>query len=314
MSTSFFRTAQAGAARADEAPWPVVGATDRLFAGWMILTGALLVLPGRPSNWAAMGASHAAMVWLILGGPGALALRAAVARVAPRFARFVHGWYPLVLIPLLYSELEPLNIAVHGGRMFDPLIIAIEGAIFGGQPSSEWAAAMPWLPLSEALHAAYLSYYFIMYLPALAIWIRGTRTEFRQAVFTILLGFLTHYVFFIFFPVEGPRYRNPAPGGGIENGALYQLTHRLLESGSSRGAAFPSSHVGASAAVAVATLRVLPRTGVFLAFLTAGVALGAIYGGFHYAIDAVIGAALGAAVAWAAPAAMRRMEAPGRTS
>src|SRR5690606_8395451 len=129
----------------------------------------------------------------------------------------------------------------------------------------------------------------------------------------LLLAFVAHYLFFIFFPVEGPRYRFPAPTGGIEEGFFYQMAHRILESGSSRGAAFPSSHVGASAAIAVSLLRILPPAGIALAVLTLGVAAGAVYGGFHYAIDAVAGLVLGAGMALVAPALHRRLGRRGST-
>lgn len=287
-----------------------VRAVDRLLGAYAAVTGAVLFLPTRPASWPVLALFHITLVWLALGGPGTVRLRAAFTRTVPRVAHFLREWYPILLIPLLYSELDTLNQTVHGGRMFDPIIIAAEEILFRGQPSREWAAAQPWLALSEPLHAAYLSYYLILYLPALLIWLRSTGDEFRRALFTILLAFLSHYLFFVFFPVEGPRYRFPAPTGGIEDGALYRLAHRLLEAGSSRGAAFPSSHVGASAAIAIATFRTLPRAGVVLFALTIGVALGATYGGFHYATDVVAGLILGTAVAIVAPAVYRRLEPP----
>lgn len=313
MSTASSRAAPARHGTGTDTAAPRTHAIDRLLGAWAALTGLLLLLPGRPASWPLLATCHIALAWLALPGPGALRLRAAVTARAPRPARTLHHWYPLLLIPLLYTELEPLNIAVHGGRMFDPIIIALEQLLFDGQPSREWAAAMPSLALSEALHAAYLSYYAILYVPALIVWFRCTDREFRELVFSLMLAFVVHYLFFIFFPVEGPRYRNPAPGGGIENGALYQLTHRLLEAGSSRGAAFPSSHVGASVAVAVATLRLIPPLGIAVAVLAIGVGLGAVYGGFHYAIDALAGLLLGGLAALAAPALQRRIERAPRT-
>lgn len=313
MNTAYSRAADPAAAPDEPAADVRIRAVDRLLGVYAGVTGLVLLLPGRPSAWPGLALFHLTLVWLTLGGPGAFRLRTAVTRTAPRLARFLHDWYPLLLIPTLYSELDALNQAVHGGRMFDPIIIAIEGLLFRGQPSRAWAAAQPWVALSEPLHAAYLAYYFIMYLPALLIWLRRSRDEFRLAVFTILVAFLAHYLFFIFFPVEGPRYRFPAPTGGIEDGTIYQLAHRLLEAGSSRGAAFPSSHVGASAAIAIATARTLPHAGGVVGVLTIGMALGAVYGGFHYATDALAGIILGSAVAFAAPALHRSLE-PARTA
>jgi membrane-associated phospholipid phosphatase len=282
---------------------------DRLVALYALVSAAA-VLFALPSGLAiGLGLVHAVAA---LAGfawqPAANAWRR-VAQRWPRAARFLGDWYPLLLIPALYAELTILNTFVHGGRFFDPWILAAEGAIFGGQPSRDWARAMPWPVLSEPLHAAYLSYYLIIYLPPLLLYASGRRAEFRITVFGLMLTFFAHYVFFIYLPVQGPRYLFPAPRGGIETGFFYELTHRVLEAGSSRGAAFPSSHVGVAVAQTLLMRRFIPRLVLPLGFMTAGLALGAVYGGFHYATDAIVGAAAGAVLAAAAPGLHQRLAA-----
>jgi membrane-associated phospholipid phosphatase len=123
-----------------------------------------------------------------------------------------------------------------------------------------------------------------------------------------MLVFVVHYLFFIYFPVQGPRYLVPAPRGGIESGFFYWIAHRVLEIGSAQGAAFPSSHVGASAAIALALLRHLPRAAPPVILLTLGVAAGAVYGGFHYALDVTVGLTLGITLGCAAPRIYRFLQ------
>src|SRR5690606_11062348 len=189
---------------------------------------------------------------------GARPLRAPIDALRERWPAiqgFLADWYPLLLIPLLYGELEPLNRAVWGGEYFDDLIIHWEEILFGGQPSHILARALPALARSETLHAAYLSYYLIIFGPPLALYLAGRREAFRQVVFTIMLVFFLHYLFFIYFPVQGPRYIFPAPDGVVATGFFYKLTHQILEAGSSQGAAFPSSHVGVAFAQAALAVR-----------------------------------------------------------
>jgi membrane-associated phospholipid phosphatase len=224
-----------------------------------------------------------------------------------RITRHILDWSPLLLVPLLYKELAVLNTAVHGGAYFDDMIIGWEQALFGGQPSRDWAAAAPLLAISEPLHAAYLSYYFIIFVPPLVLFLRGRTAEFRAGVFALMLAFFTHYLFFIYFPVQGPRYLFPPPGGELAGGYFYQLAHRVLEVGSAQGAAFPSSHVGVSVAQTLVVWRYLPRLTPVFALLTLGLALGAIYGGFHYATDAVAGVMLGCVAFAAAPGLARAL-------
>jgi membrane-associated phospholipid phosphatase len=290
------------------APHPVLGLPlDRLFACYMVVAAGALLFPHRPAAWPLLLGLHVLAVAVAWPLP---LLEHAVQRARRSVRHAVRGiadWAPLLLIPALYTELAVLNRAVHGGRYFDDVIIAAEQALFGGQPSRAWAEARPELWLSEPLHAAYLSYYFIIFLPPLLLYLRRRTADFRMAAFALMLGFFAHYLFFIFFPVQGPRYLFPAPGGELASGMFHQLAHRVLEAGSAQGAAFPSSHVGVSVTQTLITLRFMPRLAPLIGLLTAGLALGAIYGGFHYAIDAVAGVALGVLVFLAAGPLFRRL-------
>jgi membrane-associated phospholipid phosphatase len=274
---------------------------DRLFAVYMAVAGLALLFPNRPARWSVLLALHLLVV--ALGWPVASVniLADRLGGRARRLLRSTADWLPLLLIPALYTELATLNLSVHGGVYFDATIIAWEQLLFGGQPSREWAAAAPFLWLSEPLHAAYLSYYLIIFGPPFILFVMGRTDEFRTDVFVLLLAFFVNYVFFIYYPVQGPRYLFPPPGGHVATGEMYQLAHRLLEAGSSRGAAFPSSHVGVAVAQTLLTIRFLPRLAPLIGLLTAGLALGAIYGGFHYATDVAAGVLLGVAAFLAAP-------------
>lgn len=274
---------------------------DRLFAVYLLAATPALAFPNRPSSWPLLLGLHALAGVIAWPLPWIRrALDAASARVQG-IVRSIADWAPLLLIPILYKQLAVLNTAVHGGRYFDDTVIAWEQAVFGGQPSQDWAAAVPHLWLSEPLHAAYLSYYLIIIIPPLLLFLRGRTADFRAGVFALMLAFFAHYLFFIYFPVQGPRYLFPPPGGELANGFFHQLAHRVLEAGSAQGAAFPSSHVGVSAAQTLVVWRYLPRLAPVFALLTLGLALGAIYGGFHYAIDAAAGLVLGALAFMLAP-------------
>lgn len=279
----------------------------RLFGVYLLVTAPALLFPHRTASWLLLLAAHLVGAWALFALPPFAMLRERVRTRAPRLVGFLADWYPLLLIPVLYAELVPLNLAVHDGRYFDPLILDIEAWLFGGQPSREWAQAAPFLPLSEVLHGAYLSYYLIIYGPPLILYLSGRLDDFREVVFGVMLTFFAHYLFFVYFPVQGPRYLFPAPDGPIAEGVLYALTHRLLEAGSSQGAAFPSSHVGVSFAQAALAFRFLPRLAPALTILATALAAGAVYGGFHYLTDAVAGLVLGLAMVAITPSLRRRL-------
>lgn len=282
-------------------------AIRRLLALYLLIAGAALLFPHRPPAWPVFVLLHAiAMGVLLQPGPVARWLDSA-AQSWPRASGIIGDWYAILLIPVLYTELAVLNQAVFGGYYFDELIIAWEAVLFGGQPFRELAQNYPQLLLSEFLHFAYLSYYLIIYAPPLYLYLRGRRAEHQQLVFALLLTFFAHYVFFIYFPVQGPRYLFPAPVGELSGGFFYNLAHQLLEAGSARGAAFPSSHVGVSITATAFAFVALPRWAPVLLVLTIGLAVGAVYGGFHYATDAAAGLLYGLLLFAAAPALARRL-------
>jgi membrane-associated phospholipid phosphatase len=276
-------------------------ALRRLFAAYLFLSGVALAFPHRPRAWPLLVVLHVSGIIMLLGiAPAPTTLRWMADRF-PRFVRLVSDWYTLLIMPMLYTELAALNVSVHNGRYFDDIILRWEQQLFGGQPSRELAAAFPSVALSEFLHFSYIAYYLIIYGPFLLLYLRGRHDAHQRAAFTIMLTFFAHYLFFIYFPVQGPRYLFAAPGGDLANGFFYNMAHQILEAGSSRGAAFPSSHVGVSFAQAAMTLLLLRRWGPVVLVLGIGLAVGAVYGGFHYATDAVVGLLFGLLLVAIAP-------------
>ena len=111
-------------------------------------------------------------------------------------------------------------------------------------------------------------------------------------VLAVMLAFVSCYVAFVVFPVQGPRYLwTPA----APDGPFRAATLALLEAGSSRGAAFPSSHVAVATAQAFMVVRFRMVEGWVVVPAAVLLTLGTVYGGFHYGVDALAGVAVGVA-------------------
>jgi len=268
-------------------------ALRRLIAAYLIISGCALLFPHRSEGWLPLILLHFAGVVLLVQPSPVRAVYRRAAGSLPRVAGVVADWYALALMPFLYLEVATVNAAVYGGRYFDDWIQGLELWLFGGQPSRDLAATFSSSVVSEVLHACYLSYYLIIFGPPLYLYLRHRIVDHQRVVFALMLAFLGHYLVFIFFPVQGPRYLFPPPGGELSQGIMYRLAHAVLEAGSSRGAAFPSSHVGVAVVQTAMAFLVWRRAAPVLVVATAGLGLGAVYGGFHYAIDAVCGLLLG---------------------
>ena len=202
------------------------------------------------------------------------------------------SWVALILIPLFYAEIALLNQS-FGAGYHDALVLSWEASLFGS-PATELAGRYPFPLLSEVLHLGYFSYYPTVYIPPLLLFLAQRREAFETTVMTLLVTASVCFVFFVYFPVQGPRYFGPP--ASIPDGPIRALTLGILEKGSSRGAAFPSSHMAITVCQAMAQLRYQRPIGILVTLISVGGGVGAVYGGFHYAIDMLAGTVVGLVV------------------
>lgn len=211
-----------------------------------------------------------------------------------RTGRVLREVFPLLLLPALYAELDVLNFPDRGTH--DMLIQGWEAALFGGQPSRDWWRAYPSPSWSLLLHGAYLTYYLILAVPPVWLILRRDTLGLRRFLLAVMASFVVCYVFFIFAPVAGPYYEFPRPSGAFVDNITARLVYDALGSGSSYGAAFPSSHVAATVAALAASWRASRRLGLILLVPTLLLTISVVYCQMHYAVDAIAGLAIGLAV------------------
>jgi len=323
----------ARAARASSAPLAL-----GLLAAWLLVA----VAPLARAVWA----SRADAAGTALAGLHLLCLVAALAACTTRGARpfgrrdALAAWLPLAAVPLCYAELPRVAAGLTvrpdlPAPLHDAAVVAWERALFAALPGASPVLALSaWLPAraaSELFHLGYLAYYPLIYVPPAWLWwcavrrtragdapaARAARAAFDGSTGAVLLAFVACYVVFACWPVAGPWYSWPAPAT-VPDGPVRGVVLGILHAGSSRGTAFPSSHVAVSVAqslalCAAAARATAPRLAPPAALATLLLATGAVYGGFHWGVDVLAGAAVGvAAAALAVPAARRPGGAGGR--
>ena len=277
-------------------------AVDRWTLGYSVVVAAVLVWRVPNERLPMFLAVHILLATLALVMPRA--------RRAGSVGRFLGDWYPLLLLTALYTEVGLVNLG--DGRAFDRIVLAWEQALFGFQPAREWIRWSPSIWLSWVLHLGYLAYYPIIVAAPLALWLTGQREAMLRAMTTIMATFYLCYVAFLLFPVVGPRHVFPAADNAATQTAIAQLTAQFLDHVAAWGAAFPSSHVAVSVAGTAAALREWRALGLVLVAPTTLLALGSVYGQFHYAVDALSGIGVGAAAAAGAWLASRQTAAAAR--
>ncbi len=233
-------------------------------------------------RWTPLGFHVVALTAAALFGLGDLSRRVQVVR----------DWLAFALVPFLYYDLRFIAGGI-GLSKKDARIVALDRMVFRGDLWQTLALKYRSVAVSEALHFCYVSYYPLIAVPPILLYRKGKRHEFTVTVLTLVLAYVLCFSVSVLFPVDGPRFVNgpsSAPSGPFRGIAL-----TLLQLFSSRGAAFPSSHVAASVAATYCALRFQRRVGYAALVATCGLAIGAVYGGLHYTTDIIAGGFVGGA-------------------
>jgi len=261
--------------------------TDRVLAGYCAGTALLAAVRGG-----ALGARQ----WTLAGGHLLVAALAIAAAALDRgreggASRFAHRWLPLVALAWLYGwagEMRHLIVAAD----LDPVIERWDETLFPGH----WHEVSARLPAAavELAHAAYFSYYLILFVPALVVLAAGARRarEVDRYLFWLTLAMVAHYALNFLLPVAGPlgdRATLPA-------GVLFVPLMNAFYAGFDRGGlAFPSTHVVAAMIAAGFAGRIFfPGRALAYALWFGAIALSTVVCGYHYPIDVLAGLLSGA--------------------
>ena len=221
-------------------------------------------------------------------------------------ARFLRLCYIQALYLLYFGESIRLSQLWYGGASLDAFFAGLDGLLFGLQPAIDFSRRLQGLRWVNELF--FFSYFFFYILMATGVWALFFRRRFREAerfLFTVSASFFLMYVWFTFFPVQGPKYYFPelrAAWYGHFRGYLFTafmkgtFNHMNLA-----GAAFPSSHV----AVALVALLLNWKHNRFLVPLYLPLTLllcaSTVYLYAHYFVDVPAGLLVGLALHFLVP-------------
>lgn len=273
---------------------------DKIVTAYLALI-ALLTVTFRIEGWEWFCAIHLILIigvrlvasWEHSSKPRPLA-------PSPRLpiASFIHGWYPVALIPTTFKELGYLIPRIHP-RDFDAALAAIDYRVFGTHPTV-WLERFAWPPLTELLQICYPAYYLLPIILGAVIWRSGNAEGFRFWVFVVALGFYLSYLGYIAVPAIGPRFlpqileAQTRPLTGL---LFYQTVRDALDraEGLTRDC-FPSGHTEMTL-LALYYARQFHRK-TFRVLLPLGIAiiLSTVYLRYHYIVDVAAGALLAGAV------------------
>ncbi len=208
-------------------------------------------------------------------------------KINSRFILFFRSIYPFILFGALYSETDYLNNILF--KNLDSIVEKVELWIFGLHPSIVFSNYFPQKWFSELMNFGYFSYYFLIILLPLWLFIRR-RDSFQYVVFTITSTFYLFYLFFIIFPVAGPQFYLEESLRTIPDSGIFRELVKLAEwVGEGSTAAFPSSHVGMVAIIGYLAYRFADELVVVYLIFGLLICFSTVYIKAHYAIDVIGG-------------------------
>jgi len=211
-----------------------------------------------------------------------------------RIAKVINDFYIIPAFIFIYNEIGTLHVLLFQNR-FDYLIISLEEKIFGMHPAIEFAEWINNVYISELLHLGYISYFLLILVLPLILYLHDKKYEFRISLFGITFTFFICYLIFIIFPVAGPRvtfsevYGPDSVPSFIARAVVFFIFDRLeIDAG-----AFPSSHVAVAIVILLFARKYEKK--VFYVFIPFVILLifGTVYGRFHYAVDSIAGLIFG---------------------
>jgi len=221
----------------------------------------------------------------------------------PQFFRMA---YAQALYILYFTECIWLSQLMYNGASLDGFFARMDYLIFRFQPAIQFSRHFQEFPIVNEMF--FFSYFFYYALISTGVWFLFARRRYAAAarmLFIISGSFFILYVWFVFFPVKGPKYYFDE---------LYQIWYSnfrgffftrivkgLFNNTNLGGAAFPSSHV----ALAIISILLNWRHNRFVVPiylpLTVLLLLSTIYLYAHYFVDIPAGAIAGVLLFFTVP-------------
>lgn len=197
------------------------------------------------------------------------------------------------IMPLVYLLLGywlPAMLVTRPNERFQHQLFDIDRRLFGPDGLDRFQRRAP-RGLVEYLELSYLLCYVVF--PAGYLWLIVTGHDSRAVDrfwSAVLLASFICYGLLPWLPTRAPR--SVAPHGTTMRSAIRRVNLAVLDRGSVQWNTFPSGHTAASLAAALAVGSYLPLAGIILGVVAVSIAVASVVGRYHYAADAIAGAAV----------------------
>ncbi len=207
--------------------------------------------------------------------------------------RILRLLYPVLFFTFFYRATGSLMFLLFDSFL-DVQIISFEKMIFGINPTLfiDQNLLTPWL--TEPISFCYFSYYFMIPVFFIILYIKKDYEIIKNSMSAICLTFFLSYLLFFLYPIEGPRwYFAGQYVNNIEGPLFRRLVEMVINTGAVRGGCMPSSHFGIALVITMYSFKYYRNKAWIITVLTFGLAIGTVWGRFHYVSDVIVGGLIG---------------------
>ena len=209
--------------------------------------------------------------------------------VAPLTASVARDWLPAALMLLVYWQAGQFFVRIEEGLQqkllrLDRSLVAPALVPLAGTRAGAWILGY--------LEIAYLFCYPMIPLSMAAIYLlhRGHEADRYWAV--VLTATYACYVMVPFAQMLPPRLIEEGWTAALPENPVRKLNLGILRHASIHANTFPSAHVAASVSSALVLIHLEPWLGLVFLWVAISISFGAVFGRYHYAADAILGAAV----------------------
>jgi len=225
----------------------------------------------------------------------------------PEVFSIARDWLAVGLVLLAYREMDWFAFLNHDFHLEFRWIEWDRWLLY--RAGLEWTIESLGALLPFYLELSYLLVYAVGPFAVAVLYFERRRDLVNQLLLIYLLGTLLSYALFPFFPSDPPR----VVFGGSDMPHIMtpvrQFNLWIVNGVGIHSSVFPSAHVSSAFSAAWALFKCLPqrrRFGWGMLIYAASVAIAAVYGRYHYAVDVVAGFGVSLLAAGVALAANKR--------
>lgn len=202
-------------------------------------------------------------------------------------AQVARDWMPLLYLLLGYRL--PANLVIRGNAVLERALLTCDNRSFGREGLAGFEDRAP-RSLVELLELAYLFCYPLVPLGFGLLYFGGPSDETDRFWTAVLLAGYACYGVLPWLATRPPRVLETRPGR--PRPVTRTLNLYVLDRASVQWNTFPSGHAAIALATALTVLARRPIAGLVLMVAAVAVVIGSVVGRYHYAADAVAGAAV----------------------